>query len=109
MCIVRHRLGCLPSVHTGEKMCEKPFEILFEANWMPAPPGTTFEDRPPSPERLAAAASSNGAAGAAGGAAAGGAAGQSKGAYRCVVLCLEVAALCHGGYAVLPVLNGTKE
>lgn len=82
-----------PSADAGEKLCEKPFDILFEATWMPAPPGTIFEDRPPSPERLAAAASSNGATGAAGSAgAAGGAA--PKGAYRCVLLCLMAAVLC---------------
>jgi hypothetical protein len=75
---------CTCVLPAGEKLCEKPFEILFEASWMPPLPGTTYEDRPPSPERLAAAPSSNGAAGGAGAAgAAGGAAGQSKGAYRC--------------------------
>jgi hypothetical protein len=81
---ITHMLECCGCgwCFAGEKLCEKPFEILFEANWMPAPPGSNFEDRPPSPERLAAA-SSNGGGGAAGAAgAAGGAAGQSKGAYR---------------------------
>lgn len=77
-------------------MCEKPFEILLEASWMPANPTTTqFEDRPPSPERLArAGASANGAAGggAAGGAAAGG---QAKAAYRFVCVRLHVIE-CHG-------------
>jgi hypothetical protein len=78
---------CVPLVvcalPAGEKLCEKPFEILFEASWMPQLPGTTYEDRPPSPERLAAASSSSGAAGAAGAnGAAGGAAGQPKAAYR---------------------------
>ncbi|KAF6264398.1 eukaryotic translation initiation factor eIF2A-domain-containing protein [Scenedesmus sp. NREL 46B-D3] len=41
--------------YIGDKVCERPFETLLEAAWLPPPPGTTYEDRPPSPERLSAA------------------------------------------------------
>lgn len=37
-------------------MAEKKFDVLLEAQWLPAPAGT-FDDRPASPERLAAASS----------------------------------------------------
>ncbi|KIY91464.1 Eukaryotic translation initiation factor 2A [Monoraphidium neglectum] len=46
----------------GEKVAEKKFDVLLEAQWLPAPSGT-FEDRPASPR----AAGSSGAAGGGGG------------------------------------------
>jgi hypothetical protein len=71
---------------SGDKVCEKAFEVLLEASWAPPLPGTTYEDRPPSPERLAAAAAAAGKGGA-GGAGAGGAGGAAKAAYRCARVC----------------------
>eukprot|EP00879_Flechtneria_rotunda_P022706 GHRR01023981.1.p1 GENE.GHRR01023981.1~~GHRR01023981.1.p1 ORF type:complete len:618 (+),score=248.82 GHRR01023981.1:243-2096(+) len=56
----------------GDKVCEQPFDILLEASWVQPPPGTSYEDRPPSPECISKATGSpsgaiNGAAAAAGG------------------------------------------
>ncbi|WIA28435.1 hypothetical protein OEZ86_010979 [Tetradesmus obliquus] len=56
--------------YVGDKVCERPFETLLEAAWLPPPPGTTYEDRPASPERLAAGGKGGGAAAAGGGSAA---------------------------------------
>lgn len=47
----------------GEQVSEKKFEMLFEAQWLPAPAGT-FEDRPVSPERIKSTSGSTAAPGA---------------------------------------------
>eukprot|EP00878_Enallax_costatus_P018803 GHUV01019817.1.p1 GENE.GHUV01019817.1~~GHUV01019817.1.p1 ORF type:complete len:612 (+),score=207.58 GHUV01019817.1:53-1888(+) len=60
----------------GEKVVEKPFDTLYDATWLQPLPGTTYEDRPPSPERVAAAGSAAGAAASSNGAA------KPAGAYR---------------------------
>lgn len=49
---------------SGEKVAEKKFDVLLEAQWLPVPPGT-FEDRPPSPSRERASGSGAAAGGAA--------------------------------------------
>lgn len=49
----------------GERVLEKPFDALYDATWLPPLPGTTYEDRPPSPERIAAAGKAGAATGAA--------------------------------------------
>jgi hypothetical protein len=46
----------------GLQVAQQPFDMLFEAAWVPAPAGT-YEDRPQSPERLAQATSPTGAGG----------------------------------------------
>jgi hypothetical protein len=65
-------------------VCERPFETLLEAAWMPPPPGTSYEDRPASPERLSAASKGSGAAAGGSGAAASSAAQSKPAAYRLV-------------------------
>lgn len=44
----------------GQQVAQQAYETLFEAAWLPAPPGT-YQDRPQSPERLAASAAMNAA------------------------------------------------
>lgn len=73
------------SLCAGDKVVEKPFDTLLDAAWLQPLPGTTFEDRPPSPERVAAAAKS-GSPAAAGAANSNGAA-KPAGAYRYVSSC----------------------
>lgn len=63
-------------------MAELPFDTLLEATWLAPPPGSSFEDRPPSPERIAAASSSSGGAGAGKGAGVAGGSPANKPAYR---------------------------
>lgn len=78
---------------TGAKVGERKFDTLYDACWIPAAKGV-FEDRPPSPGRLAAVAGAAPLAPSMGGglsghlargaaaAAADGSGGAAKGAYR---------------------------
>lgn len=67
--------------YTGEVVSHRAFECLLEARWVPAARKDAYEDRAPSPERLARSLEAgNGAAGGAAGAAGAGAAGGAGGA-----------------------------
>jgi hypothetical protein len=81
---LEQRLTPAAAAATGDKVCERPFETLLEAAWLAPPPGTSYEDRPASPERLSAASKGSGAAAGGSGAAASGAAQSKPAAYRLV-------------------------